>query len=253
MRYLGGKSRLAKDIAQIVNSARPTGARVWEPFMGGGAVSVALAKGGPVDCSDTHDALITMWRAAVEDEWIPDPRIIAEGMYAAYKARQDPTDPYTAFLGYGCSYGGIWFGGFAGWSYTRLGTKPYKEWRDYRVQQTNTLINQSHILRTSGSRVFQFDFLAEYREDWPPGWPIYCDPPYVDTTGYSAAGEFDHGLFWERVAQYARRGVPVFVSEFADPPSLDGVVSECVWSKKRKNQMNGADVVDRLDLFMGCD
>jgi len=62
MRYLGGKSRIAKHIAPIVNAARtPDRPKFWDPFCGGLSMAVALAKHGPGIVSDFNPALIAEW------------------------------------------------------------------------------------------------------------------------------------------------------------------------------------------------
>lgn len=109
MQYLGGKTRIAKAIAEIVNAER--GDRVfWEPFCGGLSVSVKLAAHGPGIVSDANPALIALYQA-VRDGWDP-PGHVSEEEYSAAKALPD-SDPRKAFIGFGCSFGGKWFGGYA--------------------------------------------------------------------------------------------------------------------------------------------
>ena len=70
MRYLGGKSLIAKTI--VAQMPSPDAVRnVYEPFCGGGAVTVALAqKYSTVQASDIHEDLICMWRS-LQDGWTP--------------------------------------------------------------------------------------------------------------------------------------------------------------------------------------
>src|SRR5690606_2494941 len=94
VRYLGGKSRLAREIASIVNAARGPGVPFWEPFCGGLSVSVQLAKAGPGIVSDASVALISLYQA-VRDGWDP-PESVSEAEY--HQARTLPeTDPLHAF------------------------------------------------------------------------------------------------------------------------------------------------------------
>lgn len=71
MRYLGGKSRLAKTI--VSNLPTPT-TRYVEPFIGGGAV-LAEAAGRFQDVqivgADLHTGLINMWKAGIEGTFNP--------------------------------------------------------------------------------------------------------------------------------------------------------------------------------------
>jgi site-specific DNA-adenine methylase len=65
MRYQGGKSRIASHIAAKIREMYPTSTEIWEPFCGGGAVTLALAKAGfKVHASDSHEDLILMWQAS---------------------------------------------------------------------------------------------------------------------------------------------------------------------------------------------
>ena len=47
MQYLGGKTRIAKQLAEVIDRVRPKSAWVWDAFCGGLSMSVALSKNGP--------------------------------------------------------------------------------------------------------------------------------------------------------------------------------------------------------------
>ena len=66
MQYQGGKSRIARPIAETIRRMYPTATEIWEPFCGGGAVTLALSKVGfHVHASDIHPDLILMWQAVM--------------------------------------------------------------------------------------------------------------------------------------------------------------------------------------------
>lgn len=198
MQYLGGKTRIAKEIAAIVNAER-RGRAFWDPFCGGLSVSVQLAKGGPGIVSDACAPLISMYQA-VRAGWVP-PAIVSEDDYRACRALSD-VDPRKAFAGFGCSFGGKWFGGYARGS------------GDYAGQSKRAL--ERDIPALAGCAIERLDFLAI--NPWATAdLVIYCDPPYAGTTGYGGVPPFDHALFWSRVQGWESRGVPVFVSEYACP------------------------------------
>lgn len=228
MRYLGGKSRIAGELVEQMAPAHY--ARVWEPFCGGANVSLALAWQGAkkLVCSDSHQALITLYQAVMAG-WQP-PRMTAEG-YELARALSDD-DPIKAFAGYGCSFGGKWFGGLA-----------RDERRDYGEESARALAR----LRAHSVLEFErYDFLEEPADrELAKGLLIYCDPPYRDTTGYAGVPAFDHELFWRRCFDWAHSGAAVFVSEFA-APELDGIAE--VWQKERANQVgeNKRTVTERL-------
>lgn len=110
MRYMGGKSRLAGPIAAYINAVRQPGQSYWEPFVGAGWVLARVRGSGPVYASDNNPYLIELWRA-LQRGWVP-PERVTEAEHR--KAREGyMTMALTAFIGFGCSFGGTWFGGYA--------------------------------------------------------------------------------------------------------------------------------------------
>lgn len=214
VQYLGGKTRIAKDIAAIVNAER-RGRIFWEPFCGGLSVSVALAKAGPGIVSDAHPALISLYRG-VRAGWKP-PETVTEDDYRAARALPD-TDPRKALIGFGCSFGGKWFGGYArqagGYDYAGGAVRSVRKGVD----------------ALAGCEIARLDFLSIAPR--PMDLVIYADPPYAGTTGYAMA--FDHALFWSRVQGWERAGVPVFVSEYACP-----VPHRVLWERVHNLQVSG--------------
>ena len=124
MRYLGGKSRIRKQVSSYLESIRKPDQIYFEPFVGGAWVLQEMT--GKRIASDGNFALIEMYKA-LQKGWIP-PESITKEQYAEYKAKQDPSDPMTAFVGIGCSFAGKWFGGFA-----------FSEGRNYCKNAKNSL------------------------------------------------------------------------------------------------------------------
>jgi DNA adenine methylase len=216
MRYLGGKSRIAKQLAAVIDQYREPGQWVWDPFCGGLSMAAALSAKGPVLASDANPALIALYQA-VRDGWQP-PTEVSREQYAA--ARQLPdSDPLKAFCGFGCSFGGVWFAGQAAPRYNTA-----------RVPRLYSMESSSaNILRRDVPKVPEFamiDFLAVEPHD--SGMVLYLDPPYRGTTGYAATGPFDHARFDARARQWAEFG-PVFVSEYDFPGGIE------VWSQGLPN------------------
>jgi DNA adenine methylase len=207
MQYLGGKSKIAKDLARII---QPKGL-CWEPFCGGLSMSVQLAKYGPGLVSDAHPALIALYQA-VRAGWQP-PEVVTEADYQAAKGLPD-SDPLKAFVGFGCSFGGKFFGGYARASPSR----------NYPRHCARSLARDIPSLARC-----QIEHLSFLDQEPTPGFDvIYCDPPYWGTTGYST-GSFDHTLFWARCVQWAQTGSRVFVSEYT---CLYPSIVDEVWTKK---------------------
>jgi DNA adenine methylase len=211
--YLGGKSKLAKWFAAAINPVR--GTRVaWDAFCGGFSISAELSKAGPVISSDANAALTTLYQA-VAAGWDP-PEAVTEAQYKGGKALPD-TDPMKAFLGFGCSFGGKWFAGFA----RSKDPKDGRSVRGYASQARNVLLRDVGAHKEAGGVIRCANFLAI-----DPAEPdvaadaaeivLYLDPPYEGTEAYGATAPFDHVLFWHRVRQWAEL-TDVFVSEYNAP------------------------------------
>ena len=111
MRYLGGKSRIAKPILEVIlaNATERTGV-YWEPFIGGGGMASKAAKHfNRCIYSDQDEDLMLMWEALATG-WEP-PEQVSEEEYKAL--RHAEPSALRGFVGYGCSFGGKWFGGYA--------------------------------------------------------------------------------------------------------------------------------------------
>lgn len=204
MQYLGGKTRLAKRLVAAMAPYR-RGRPFWEPFCGGLSVSVELAKGGPGLVSDANPALIALYKG-VANGWQP-PESLSEEMHAFAKKLPDD-QPLKAFAGFGCSFGGTWFGTYA--------RSPVPT-RNYAATCARALARDIGALLDSGARVEHLDFLAF--DPQPTPYFLYLDPPYRGTTGYKGVPDFDHDRFYERVRGWSRY-TDVFVSEFEMPWGL---------------------------------
>jgi len=215
MRYLGGKSKTANQIAAYLNQIRQPSQPYWEPFVGAGWILERI-KGQPIFASDANPHLIELWRA-VQAGWIP-PELVTEEDYKEAMAGE-LTNPMTAFVGFACSYGGKWFGGYA-----------RGEDRNWAKEGQQSLL--SKIARSDNGIHF---FYAAFLECFVPAYNclVYCDPPYENTTGYGAVGEFDTVAFWERVRWLENHGHTVVVSEYQAPDDFS-----CVLEMPTKTDMH---------------
>ena len=230
MQYLGGKHRIAKDIAEHILAENPTADIVYEPFAGGGgSVTVELASRFPlVMASDVHPDLVMMWQALLQG-WEP-PREVSEADYQA--ARKSAPSALRGFIGFGCSFGGKWFGGYA------RGDASGRA-RGYDGTSARRVLAQASCMRN-----VYFTLTPYTRVDPVPGAVIYCDPPYAKTTGY--AHRFDNEEFYDVVRAWRWSGHRVYVSEYQAPPDF-----RLVWERSYTRNMRGAKgasatVCDRL-------
>lgn len=234
MQYLGGKTRLAGRIAEIVNAERVRlgGAAgplpFWEPFCGGLSVSVKLAALGPGIVSDACLPLISLYRA-VRDGWDP-PETLSEDEYRAARSLPD-TDPRKAFAGFGCSFGGMYFSKYVGPRTIHHTTTGQIQKLDAAGSTARALRRQIPALRGCALECMSFFDARPI-----PGLVLYCDPPYAGTSEYSAAGAFNSEAFWARARAWAGAGAVVFVSEYVCPISAVAVAS---WSHSLR--LHGAE------------
>lgn len=215
MKYMGSKARHAKEILPIILSGRTDGQWYVEPFVGGANV-IDKVDGNRIG-SDFNPYVIALWKA-VSDGWVP-PDLVTEEEYA--EARRDRVeDARTAFIGFGCSYSGKFFGGYA------RGDDAKGNPRNYCAESKRNILKQAESLRGVQFHHCSYDDL-----EIPPNSIIYCDPPYLGTTGY-ATGSFDHDKFWQWCRDKVSEGHRVYVSEYTAP---DDWVS--VWEKTVNNTL----------------
>jgi DNA adenine methylase len=217
MRYYGGKSKIAKDIAEVMS--KETFYVYWEPFCG--ACNVVSRIHAPVRiATDIQPDLIMMWDA-LQLGWIP-PDGVTEEEYRDLKEASDP-GPLRAFAGFGCSFGGKWFAGYARnkekWNYAAMTKRS--------VGKKIAKMGDVYFLCTD----YQNADVAELLKLGP--LLIYCDPPYRTTTADYASGKFDTEAFWEWVRGLSP-DAKVFVSEYEAPSDF-----QSVWKKHMKTQMHG--------------
>ena len=200
MQYMGGKTRLAKRIAATIASHRGDRCTYLEPFLGGASVAAVVC---PLFersiLSDSQPDIALLWDAVVHG-WEP-PAELSREEYGSLR-HADPS-PLRAFAGFGCSFGGKWFGGYAACN----------RGDNYPQQAHNSIKRKARGL--IGAEVRRADYSA-LDDEVTVDCVVYCDPPYIDTTSYST-GVFDHAEFWRTAERWALRGALVLVSEYRAP------------------------------------
>ena len=203
MQYMGGKARLAKRLAPYIERelARPDIVAYVEPFMGGGNVfcQVRVRPGQTKHGSDLHAELMALWQYVQAGGELPD--VVTEADYARAKAGEGPAW-WRGFVGFGCSFGGKWFGGFARGGHGADAPTTKRVLLRQRPGLLGASLSYAH---------FQVATM------WTDHSVVYCDPPYVQTTGYRDG--FDHDLFWNVMRALARTNI-VLVSEYRAPPDV---------------------------------
>jgi DNA adenine methylase len=235
MHYLGGKSRLAKRICAILEGARRPGQRFVDAFSGPWNITAAMDDHGPRVANDACQPLVTLARAWLNG-WRP-PAEVSEQLYREVKARKDPTDPLTAFVGFGCSYGGKWFAGYARRPIPKNLSNTQLEAirKDGRIQTVIGLdygITQQSVSRAKSDTTPAVEALKGLEEKLTrcqdvrfvcsdfadleilPGDLVYCDSPYRGTTAYGYFRGFDYDRYLSKLTEWSAIA-DVFVSEYA--------------------------------------
>lgn len=229
MQYNGGKGHVARELAAVLSGAA-AGLAYWEPFVGAGNVIQHVHASRRLG-SDA-DGHIIAYLNAIRDGWTP-PTSLTEEEYKTLQACRDCSgDALVAFAGYGCSFGGKFFAGYA------------------RREGSNAETFATYASRGAGKQrplLQAVDFVHAPYWEMPFGHAdvIYCDPPYAGTTRCGSGKAFDSARFWAWAQERARESI-VLVSEFSAPS-----FSVEVWAKSKAaalRKTDGTAMVERLFL-----
>ena len=226
MHYMGGKSKSASRIAQIINSGLRPGQLYLEPFCGACCVTnLVRAKRRVV--ADANLDLILMW-SAIQGGWSP-PMGLSEQKYE--ELRDSEPSALRGFAGIQCSFAGKWYSGYA---------------RDPKSNRNYTY-NARKSLKSSMFSLHGVVFCcADYRSWKPADAMIYCDPPYRGLTGYIAGGKFDSDFFWDQVREWSKTNT-VYVSEMEAPADFKTVMDVQITGGLKSS--NNRNVTRRERLF----
>jgi len=231
---MGGKGKIGKKIASFLNARIAAGNHTtyWEPFVGSCWVMQHIEAEKRLG-SDISEPLISLW-AALQNGWIP-PEEVDETLYKAAKDGK-VYSKMEAFIGYGCSWGGKWFGGYAK-------VTPGKRYNDdsYAKVAKRSLLKKLPFVED-----VEF-FIGHYDEGDPPkGSLVYADPPYAGTTGYSYAPNFDHDYFWEVMRKWSAVA-EVYISEYSAPADFRCVLEIPTTTDMRTKDAGGKEPrIERL-------
>lgn len=172
----------------------------------------ALPWGG--DRGRLQPDLILMWNAVLGG-WDPPASLTREEWYVL---KDSEPSALRGFAGFGCSFGGRFFQGYAKESPGR-----------FRVRGAHNSVLRK-AARMTGAKILR----ADYREFDPgPGTLVYCDPPYAGMKRYVGVGSFDHAEFWAVARSWAGNGATVLVSEYEAPDC-----AELVWERAARVTLN---------------
>lgn len=145
-------------------------------------------------------------------------------------------------IGFLASFNGKGFrGGYAKPGYEK--TKTGLRYRDYYREAKDNLLKQAPHL-------YGIEFSCrDYQEiDTTQNALIYCDPPYMNTTGYSTSSCFDYDKFWQTMRDWSQNNI-VYISELQAPDDF-----ECVWEQEVSRSIKATDksrAVEKLFRYKG--
>jgi DNA adenine methylase len=217
MRYVGGKARIARwirdHIVSVADEYRGIDLTYVEPFVGSGAVLERVVRSRRFSrhiASDVHPDLIRMWHALSREGWRP-PEYVDLNEYRSLQ-NSGVSSALRGYAGFACSYGGKFFGGH---EYRRKRSEsPNRDGSPGGGGQDTERRNVIRIGKTIGGVELRCSDYEELRI--PVRSIVYCDPPYLETSGYDC-GDFDHERFWRVADKWVAHGAIVFVSEYRGP------------------------------------
>ena len=233
MVYMGSKNRIAKDLIPIITKHLQPNQYYVEPFVGGCNMIDKVEHPYKIG-ADNNPYLIALLKAVQDGQELPQE--VTKDEYLAVKSNKDNyPDWYVGFVGFICSFRGIFFS-----SYVRNGVlKKTGKTEDYQKEQINNLIKQSNKLQGIEFNSCSYDKLII-----PAKSVIYCDPPYNDTTKYKT-GDFNTESFWNWCRDKITEGHLVYVSEYAAPDDFI-----CIWEKGINSNLGGKSKTATEKLFL---
>ena len=197
MKYCGGKQKISKPLSAYLQQQLKPNQPFVDAFCGSCNI-VSKINATQKIANDTHPDLIALWQHVQKEGVICLPDEVSVELYN--KAKQGDCERWLrAFIGFSCSFGGKWFGGYA----------RDKTGRNYAAEA-----KRSMIAKIEGTKDTLF-YHGDYKNiPLPDNSLIYCDIPYKDTTKFVTSHQFNHDEFWQWVKDRAADGHDVFVSEY---------------------------------------
>lgn len=242
MKYMGSKSRIAKDIIPIIQQRMEDyNLHTYvEPFVGGANVIDKINCDKRIGC-DKQKYLIELYKNLDKIHLLPE--FVTKEHYSEVRDCYNRglnvfEDWYIGAIGFLASYNGRFFdGGYAGLVNTKDGTV-----RNYYDEAKRNLEKQIADLQGIEWRAGDYRTTCSDLEDCL----IYCDPPYKNTKQYGVSRDFYHDEFWDWCRYMSERNV-VLISEHTARDDF-----ECIWQAPTKRTIDNnkrVDVIERLFEF----
>lgn len=226
--YVGGKFRQSKVWAPKILELTTKRFLYIEPFCGGASMLEKLAPHFVhAYAGDLNPDLVIMWQDVQNGLARDYPEVVTAEDHATLK-NAPVGSPHRAFVGFGCSFAGMWFATF----------------HDGAAKTKRAILK-------SADKIERVQFIHRSYEEWDSfvtcDSVVYCDPPYQGTMKFKANGPapFDYEKFWETMRRWRSIGADVFVSEYNAPADWT-CVSELDLAKTVSSTKTGQRQLDKL-------
>ena len=242
MRYMGSKSRLAKELMPIIQSYITEDTKGYlEPFVGGANMIDKIECNNKFGC-DIHEELIELLKY-IQDTNNILPTTIKEEEYNKVRLNKDKYEKwYVGFVGFCATFGAKYFGGYArGFKNDKITP------RDMAVEGIKNIEKQRKNLQNIKFKCCSYDEINKNIKDFV----IYCDPPYKGTLKYTT--DFDYDKFYKWCKEMSKNNI-ILISEYWMPEEF-----ECIWEKKttvridsnKKSKDKKMERTEKLFIYRG--
>ena len=223
MAYVGGKTKCAQHIVDILNDPKYNNTHYIEPFIGYAHILRRIINKKKYTGSDLNKLVIVLLKGLQKGLKYPN---ITKKRY--YELKNDTTNFSfeRAIAAFCYSYNGKEWGGYTKMSKCHRRENYPKERKNYYDKLKENKVFMNTTLKCT-----------DYRKFNPSGCLIYCDPPYRNTTGYMVP--FDHDVFWETMRKWSKNN-NVFISEYNAPKDF-----VCVAKQEKRSSLAGAGAADK--------
>ena len=217
MQYFGGKYRIASHLVEPIHALLGTWCYLRFVDLFCGSMNVTHRVDWPYKyANDKNKYIVATYERLQSGGGFPEK--ITEEEYHGIKDNKDGyPDWLVGFVGFGCSFAGKFFGGYA---------------RDSNGKNYAAIARRSILRKMKGVQGVAIS-VGDYRR-----FPIedtdlvYCDIPYAGTTGYST-GDFDHDSFY----RWARsQDCTILVSEYEH-----NARGEVIWRKDSRKSIRDSE------------
>lgn len=220
MHYFGGKFKISKDLANVLNPITK-GKPFVDLFCGACNVVEKITTASSRMANDNNPYLIALLKA-IQDGYEPPTHVTRE-QYNYVMGHLDENPVLSGFVGIGCSHSGGWKNGYA---------KSDKYHANYAKDAHNSLLKQKQKLNGVLFTSCDYDKVLI-----PDGAVVYCDPPYRKKRKHYFVNKFDYDAFIEWVE--ANKGkYDICISEYKENFAQWPSNYEIVWEKESCQEMS---------------